>query len=243
MEDSIDVGNVLWIFYDCLWDTFGSHPIKSALARHSGVQVPVVPANIGTFHILPTGIHGLCFGFCFAGPLPLRSLLHGPLSRVHLGESLIVRLYSDIDHIHLSSEAQCVSHLYPQVDCHTDHGIKFIIALRAGWNISKKTASFQLHLHSQRQSAHWVVQLTRMHTNRSNQLTGLYTSSSLKEPTVESYLTKRWLRWWCKLEWAFFWECIRLTINASKYVRHCNTKQNCGILKKSGRAHVAVNLG
>ncbi len=27
-------------------------------------------------------------------------------------------LYSEIDHIHLSSEAQCVSHLYPQVDCH-----------------------------------------------------------------------------------------------------------------------------
>ncbi len=33
-------------------------------------------------------------------------------------ESLVIRLYSEIDHIHLSSEAQCVSHLYPQVDCH-----------------------------------------------------------------------------------------------------------------------------
>ncbi len=66
------------------------------------------------------GLHGLCFGFCFAGPLPLRSLLHGPLSRVHFGESLVVRLYSKIDHIHLSSEAQCVSHHLPQVDCHTD---------------------------------------------------------------------------------------------------------------------------
>ena len=29
-----------------------------------------------------------------------------------------VRLYSEIDHIHLSSEAQCVSHHLPQVDCH-----------------------------------------------------------------------------------------------------------------------------
>ncbi len=28
------------------------------------------------------------------------------------------RLYSEIDHIHLSSEAQCVSHHLPQVDCH-----------------------------------------------------------------------------------------------------------------------------
>ncbi len=27
-------------------------------------------------------------------------------------------LYSENDHIHLSSEAQCVSHFYPQVDCH-----------------------------------------------------------------------------------------------------------------------------
>ncbi len=70
------------------------------------------------FHILPTCLHGLCFGFCFAGPLPLCSLLHGPLSRVNFGESLVVRLHSEIDHIHLSSEAQCVSHLYPQVDCH-----------------------------------------------------------------------------------------------------------------------------
>ncbi len=28
------------------------------------------------------------------------------------------RLYSEIDHIHLSSEAQCVSHLLPPGDCH-----------------------------------------------------------------------------------------------------------------------------
>ncbi len=28
-------------------------------------------------------------------------------------ESLVVRLYSEIDHLHLSSEAQCVSHLLP----------------------------------------------------------------------------------------------------------------------------------
>ncbi len=42
----------------------------------------------------PTGIHGLCFGSCFSGPLPLNSLLHGPLSRVHFGESLVVVQYS-----------------------------------------------------------------------------------------------------------------------------------------------------
>ncbi len=66
----------------------------------------------------PWGLHGLCFGFCFTGPLPLRSLTNGPLFRVHFGESLVVRLYSEIDHLHLSIEAQCVSHLFPLGDCH-----------------------------------------------------------------------------------------------------------------------------
>ncbi len=52
-----------------------------------------------------------------------RALLHGPLSRVHFWESLVVRLYSEIDQIHLSSEAQCVSHHLPQVDCHNFQGL------------------------------------------------------------------------------------------------------------------------
>ncbi len=39
---------------------------------------------------VPTGLHGLCFGFCFAGPVTLRSLSHGPLLRVHFGESLVI---------------------------------------------------------------------------------------------------------------------------------------------------------
>ncbi len=84
---------------------YGSRMIRPALARHTGG---------GTFHIQPTGIHGLCFGSCFSGPLPLRFLLHGPLSRVHFGESLVVRLYSEIDHTYLSIETQCVSHHYPR---------------------------------------------------------------------------------------------------------------------------------
>ncbi len=33
---------------------------------------------------------------------------------VHFGESLVVRLYSEIDHTYLSIEAQCVSHHYPR---------------------------------------------------------------------------------------------------------------------------------
>ncbi len=42
--------------------------------------------------------------------------------KVHFGESLVVRLYSEIDHIHLSSEAQCVSNHLPQVDSHNSLG-------------------------------------------------------------------------------------------------------------------------
>ncbi len=80
-----------------------------------------MPIKIGTFRFLPTGLHGLCFGFCFAGLLPLRSQSDDPLFMVRFGESLVFRLYSEIDHIHLSSEAQCVSHLLPPGDCHINH--------------------------------------------------------------------------------------------------------------------------
>ncbi len=33
-------------------------------------------------------------------------------------DTLVFRLYSEIDHLHLSSEAKCVSHLFPLGDCH-----------------------------------------------------------------------------------------------------------------------------
>ncbi len=109
---------------DGLGIPLGSQPIKFSLARHSVSRCLWFPAigsrgHFWTFQFLPTGLHGLCFGFCFAGPLPLRSLTHGPLFRVRFGESLVFRLYSEIEHIHLSCEAQCVSHLLPPGDCHT----------------------------------------------------------------------------------------------------------------------------
>ncbi len=47
-------------------------------------------------------------------------LTNGPLFRVRFGESLVVRLYSEIDHIHLGIEAQCVITLLPLGDCHTN---------------------------------------------------------------------------------------------------------------------------
>ncbi len=73
----------------------------------------------GTFQFLPTGLHGLCLGCCFSGLLPLRSLANGPLIGVRFRECLVVRLHSEIDQIHLSIEAQCVTTLLPLGDCHT----------------------------------------------------------------------------------------------------------------------------
>ncbi len=47
--------------------------------------------------------------------------------RVHFGESLAVRLYSEIDHLHLSIEAQCVIALLPLGDCHTKNTVYSLI--------------------------------------------------------------------------------------------------------------------
>ncbi len=57
---------------------------------------------------LSSGQYGLCFGYCFSGPLPLRSH-HGQvtLRGTCFRESLVIRLYSEIGQIHLSIEAQC----------------------------------------------------------------------------------------------------------------------------------------
>ncbi len=71
---------------------------------------------------------------------------HGPLSRVHFGESLVVRVYSEIDHIHLSSEAQCVRHLLPQVDCHT---------IDYNWSTNWTNFLIPKKTHSQKQKLQW----------------------------------------------------------------------------------------
>ncbi len=61
-----------------------------------------------------------------SGPLPLRSLTNGPLFRVRFGESLVVRLYSEIDHLHLSIEVQCVIALLPLGDCNRTHCQRYL---------------------------------------------------------------------------------------------------------------------
>ncbi len=133
----------LHIFHWSCWDTLWIPNDHMDLSQTPCVQVPEfsrhwgqvvsldqsqaslhslnqLPTKIGSFQFLPTGLHGLCFGCCFSGPLPLRSLTNGPLFRVRFGESLVVRLYSEMGHIHLSIEAQCVTTLLPLGDCHKD---------------------------------------------------------------------------------------------------------------------------
>ncbi len=69
-----------------------------------------MPINTGTYHIQPLRCTWVVLWlFCFRST-PQRSLI----SRVHFGESLVNRLYSEIDHTYLSIEAQCVSRHYPR---------------------------------------------------------------------------------------------------------------------------------
>ncbi len=73
-----------------------------------------MPINIGTSHIQPHRCTWVVLWlFCFRST-PQRSLIHGPLSKVLFGESLVNRVYSEIDQTYLSIEAQCVSHYYPR---------------------------------------------------------------------------------------------------------------------------------
>ncbi len=93
------------------------------LSQTPCVQVPVVSRhrdNVVNLDLpVPTyGSTWVVLWLLFAGPLPLCSLTNGPLFRVRFGESLVIRLYSEIGLLHLSIEAQCVSHLLPLGDCH-----------------------------------------------------------------------------------------------------------------------------
>ncbi len=97
--------------------TFVTHTVSRCLIFPALPEVVKVNA-IGFLQFLPMGQRGLCFGYLFSGRLPLRSLIDGPPFRVRFRESLVIRLYSEIDQIHLSIEAQCVTTLLPLGDCH-----------------------------------------------------------------------------------------------------------------------------
>ncbi len=73
----------------------------------------------GFLQFLPLGQYGLCFGYFFSGLLPLRSHFNSPPFGVCFRESLVPRLHSEIDQIHLSIEAQCGTACLPMGDCHS----------------------------------------------------------------------------------------------------------------------------
>ncbi len=112
---------------------FGFQSIVWTFVRHSVSRCLIFPAlpevakvtwakltnhTIGFLQFLPTGQHGLCFGYLFSGPLPLRSHIDSPPFGVCFRESLVIRLYSEINQIHLSIEAKCGTACLPVGDCH-----------------------------------------------------------------------------------------------------------------------------
>ncbi len=87
---SIDRLGIPFGFQTIIW-SFARHPVSRCLTFPAiGVTWSIwtnhrprmnqLPIKIGSFQFLPTGLPGLCFGCCFSGPLPLRSLTNGPLS-------------------------------------------------------------------------------------------------------------------------------------------------------------------
>ncbi len=81
-------------------------------------------------------------------------------------ESLVFRLYSEIDHLHLSSEAQCVSHLLPLGDCHILTSI-FILMSSESITRSEPTKLHVKHMQFHR----WFCQISIAKVVNFNQLT------------------------------------------------------------------------
>ncbi len=104
-------------FQSIVW-TFVRHTVSRCLIFPVFPEVAKVN-TIGFLQFLPTGQHGLCFGYLFSGPLPLRSHIDSSSFGVCFRESLVIRLYSEIDQIHLRIEAQCSTACLPMCDCHT----------------------------------------------------------------------------------------------------------------------------
>ncbi len=75
--------------------------------------------TIGFLQFLPTGQHGLGFGYLFQVCSLYVPFIDGLHLGVHFRGSLVVRLHSEIDQIHLSIEAQCGTARLPLGDCHS----------------------------------------------------------------------------------------------------------------------------
>ncbi len=61
--------------------------------------------HVASLQFLPSGQYGLCFGYCFSGPLPLcshnRQITGYACYGACLRESLVIRSYSEIGQIHI----------------------------------------------------------------------------------------------------------------------------------------------
>ncbi len=99
--------NTIWVPVDhaILCQTHRNQVPDFSRAQGHVVRIGPKVSTIGFLQFLPTCLHGLCFGYCFSGPLPLRSLINGPPIGVRFRESLVIRLHSEIDRIHLGIEA------------------------------------------------------------------------------------------------------------------------------------------
>ncbi len=80
---------------------------------------------------LPSGQYGLCFCYCFSGPLPLRSH-HGQVTLwgACFRDSLVIRLYSGIGQIHLSIEGQGGTPVYLWVTATGGSSQNFLIGFQ-----------------------------------------------------------------------------------------------------------------
>ncbi len=108
-------------------------------------------------------------------------------------------IYSEIDHIHLSSEAQCVSHLYPQVDCHTVYYSSFVFHWEAYFSRNKQeSASNHTYWDYTLNISKHVFCLLKSITHLAKKFKVLLLTGG--EPP------KQWiLKVWCKSEHSILW--------------------------------------
>ncbi len=104
-------------FQSIVW-TFVRHTVSRYLIFSALPEVAKVN-TIGFLQFLPTGQHGLCFGYLFQVHSLYVPFINGPPLGVRFRESLVIKYHSEIDQIHLSIEAQCGTARLPLGDCHS----------------------------------------------------------------------------------------------------------------------------
>ena len=95
-----------WMVWTFVRHTVSRCLIFPALLEVAKVMLAIVN-TISYLQFLSTGQHGLCFGYLFQVRSLYVPFINGPPLGVRFRESLVFRLHSKIDQIHLSIEAQC----------------------------------------------------------------------------------------------------------------------------------------